>query len=170
MLELLLVVALLATLTALSVAGLRRARMAGNEASAVATLRAINSGEIAYSAACAKGGFAIALDDLAKPPAGQLAAFIGPDLGTNGVAKSGYAMTLAKDGSPSTNDLGTAASTCNASANNPASAYFAKADPIGAGTTGSRYFATDSRNSIFQDSTATIANPIVSSATTVPVQ
>ncbi len=167
--ELLVVVALVATLAAMSIAGVQRARMAGNEAAAIATLRAINSSEVAYSASCAQGGFAISLDDLAKPPGSGLP-FIGPDLNINGVVKSGYALAIAKDQSPSTNDLGTAASTCNASANDPASAYFGKADPVSFGSTGSRFFATDTRSAIFQDSTAAIANPIVASATTVPVR
>jgi hypothetical protein len=50
--------------------------------------------------------------------------------------------------------------TCNASAATPASSYFAKADPVTVGGTGTRFFATDTRGTIFFDA-ATIANPIV---------
>jgi hypothetical protein len=75
------------------------------------------------------------------------------------VAKSGYTLTLAKNAGPGVTDIGTGAATCNGSTNDPASSYFAKADPVTLGTSGTRYFATDSRGTIFT-ATATIANPI----------
>ena len=38
------------------------------------------------------------------------------------------------------------------------------------GGTGTRYFGTDTRGTIWQDSTGAVANPIVATASTVPVQ
>ena len=143
--------------------------MSGNEASAIGSLRAVNSAEATYSAVCAAGGYAVALDDLAKPPRGGGLGFILSDLGTNGVTKSGYRVRLAKDASAGVSDVGTAAATCNASARNPASSYFASAEPVTPGSTGTRYFATDARGTIVQ-STSPIANPIVLSADVVPVR
>jgi hypothetical protein len=70
-------------------------------------------------------------------------------------------VTIAKDGAAGVLDIGTGAGTCNASGANPASSYFAKADPVTAGGTGTRYFATDTRGTIFFDTAATVANPIV---------
>src|SRR5262249_50879235 len=80
---------------------------------------------------------------------------------TNGVTKSGYTVTLAKDGDPNTKDQNPVA-TCFAAApkGTPASSYFANADPVTAGGTGTRYFATDTRGTIAQDSTAAIKNPL----------
>src|SRR5437773_3379740 len=94
LIELLIVVAIIGIIAAIAVPGLLRARMAGNEASAIGSLRAINSGEATYSSSCAPGGYAVALEDLARPPTGGGVGFVAPDLGTNGVAKSGYRVTL----------------------------------------------------------------------------
>jgi len=160
LIELLIVVAIIGILAVIAVPQLLRARMSGNETSAIGSLRAINIAEATYSSSCAGGGYAIDLADLAKAPAGSTEAFISPDLKSNGVMKAGYTMTLAKDAAPGTMDIGTAAGTCNASASAPASAYFAKADPVTPGGSGTRFFATDTRGTFFFDSAAAVANPI----------
>ena len=66
--------------------------------------------------------------------------------------------------------IGSIAATCNAPAAIPSSEYFANADPVTLNGTGTRYFATDTRGTIFQDTAATIANPIVVAGTVKPVQ
>jgi prepilin-type N-terminal cleavage/methylation domain-containing protein len=162
LIELLIVVAIIGIIAAIAVPGLLRARMSGNEASAIGSLRAINAGEASYSVSCAQGGYAIDLADLVKPPAGSNQGFISPDLSANGVAKSGYIVAIAKDGASGTTDIGTAAATCNVSAGTPASSYFAKADPVTFGGTGTRYFATDTRGALFFSTTASVPNPIPS--------
>ena len=167
LIELLIVVAIIGIIAAIAVPGLLRARMSGNEASAIGSLRAVNSGQASYSSSCAAGGYAITLDDLVKPPTGSTQGFISPDLKSNGVTKSGYIVTLAKDGATGTKDIGTPSTTCNVSAGQPASSYFANADPVTPGGTGTRFFATDTRGTLWQD-TATIANPIPAGKT--PVQ
>ena len=164
-----LLVAMVGIVAAIAVPGLLRARMSGNEASAIGSLRAINSGEAIYASSCAAGGYAVTLDDLAKPPSASGQGFISPDLGTNGVTKSGYRVTVAKDAAAGVSDVGTAAATCNGSTATPASSYFASAEPVTPGGTGIRYFATDTRGTIFS-STSPIANPIVESATVAPVR
>src|SRR5215831_18720325 len=93
LIELLIVVAIIGIIAAIAVPGLLRARMSGNEASAIGSLRAINSGEASYSSSCASGGYAINLADLVKPPSGSTQGFISPDLNTNAVVKSGYTVT-----------------------------------------------------------------------------
>jgi prepilin-type N-terminal cleavage/methylation domain-containing protein len=110
LLELLIVVAIIGIIAAIAVPGLLRARMSGNEASAIGSLRAINSGEASYSSSCASGGYAIDLADLVKAPSGTpsgVQGFISPDLKSNGVTKSGYNVTLAKDATSGTTDIGT---------------------------------------------------------------
>ena len=79
LIELLIVVAIIGIIAAIAVPGLLRARMSGNEASAIGSLRAINSAESTYSSSCASNGYAQALADLAKAPAGSTQGFISPD-------------------------------------------------------------------------------------------
>src|SRR2546430_16538684 len=69
LIELLIVVAIIGIIAAIAVPGLLRARMSGNEASAIGSLRAINSGESTYSSSCANGGYSQQLEDLVMPPA-----------------------------------------------------------------------------------------------------
>jgi len=165
LIELLTVVAIIGIIAAVAVPGLLRARISGNEASAIGSMRAIIAGEASYSATCAHGGYAVILGDLAKPPAGSTMGFIGPDLSTNGVVKSGYTLTLTTDADPAVINVGTAAATCNASAQTPSSSFFASADPLTPGSSGTRYFAADSRGAIFFTTTASVANPIPAATT-----
>src|SRR5918911_1699205 len=69
LIELLIVVAIIGIIAAIAVPGLLRARMSGNEASAIGSMRAINSSQSTFSSSCAKGGYAVSLTDLATPPA-----------------------------------------------------------------------------------------------------
>src|SRR2546422_4254120 len=63
LIELLIVVAIIGIIAAIAVPGLLRARMAGNEASAIGSLRAINSGQASFSSSCAAGGDSVKLDE-----------------------------------------------------------------------------------------------------------
>ena len=96
LIELLIVVALIGIIASIAVPALLRARMSGNEASAIGSLRAINAAQSTYSSTCGANGFAVSLDDLAKAPAGSQG-FISPDLAINGVTKSGYVVNVSAD-------------------------------------------------------------------------
>jgi prepilin-type N-terminal cleavage/methylation domain-containing protein len=147
LIELLIVVAIIGIIAAIAIPGLLRARMSGNEASAIGSLRAVSSAQSSFSASCANGLYAPALDALANGPSGG-SAFISADLATGAtVTKSGY--TIAMTGSTAT---GTA---CNGSA--PlAAGYHAWADPVTT-TTGTRYFGTNTTGTIWQ-STSSLSN------------
>jgi prepilin-type N-terminal cleavage/methylation domain-containing protein len=156
LIELLIVVAIIGIIAAIAVPGLLRARMSGNEASAIGSMRAINSAESTYSSSCGSNGYAQALDDLAKAPAGTSQGFISPDLSTNGVTKSGYVVNLAADAAAV--KVTDKANTCNAAANDAMSSYFAEGHPATVGSTGQRSFATDTRGTIyFKNDGSTIA-------------
>ena len=164
LIELLIVVAIIGIIAAIAVPGLLRARMSGNEASAIGSLRAINSGESTYSASCGGNGYAQTLEDLSKPAAGSTAGFISPDLKTTGVAKSGYNVTLAAETAAAVVTL--AANTCNGAAADAKSAYWGSAVPVTPGSTGQRSFATDTRGTIFFLNTGVaLANPIPAAST-----
>ena len=155
LIELLIVVAIIGIIAAIAVPGLLRARMSGNEASAIGSLRAINSAQSTYSSSCGGNGYAPTLTVLNTPPATGQQAFISPDLSSNGVVKSGYYVNVAADTSAAT--VTAASQTCNAAAAS-ISSYFAEAHPVTIGSTGQRSFATDTRGTIyFLNSGATIA-------------
>src|ERR1051325_9199648 len=102
LIELLIVVAIIGIIAAIAVPGLLRARMSGNESSAIGSLRAVNSAQASYSSACGQGGYATSLTILGTPcNAGGAGSqgFISPDMNPatpnvttwqTGVTKSGY--------------------------------------------------------------------------------
>ena len=140
-----------------------------NQPSAIGSLRAINSGEATYSSNCAGGGYAVALEDLAKPPTTGGAAFIPADLGKNGIVKSGYRFRLTKNlASGMDDDIGSPATTCNGSTDAPSRGYFATAEPVTPGST-ERFFATDQRGFLYESHGA-ITNPIDLSRGATPLQ
>ncbi len=145
--ELLVVVAIIGIIAAIAVPGLIRARMSGNEASAIASLRTINSAEATYSSTCGANGYAQSLEDLSRLPSGSSSGFISTDLSTTGVVKSGYVVSLGPDTSAVA--VTAASRTCNGSAVDAVSAYFAEAHPISIGVTGQRSFATDTLGTIY---------------------
>ena len=168
LIELLIVVAIIGIIAAIAVPGLLRARMSGNEASAIGSLRAINSGQAAFSSSCAAGAYASDLADLQLKPSGSTQGFVSPDLKSNGVAKSGYNVTMAADATVGTQVM-SSVTPCVTVTAPLQSSYYASASPVTAGGTGTRFFGTDTRGTIFQGTTAaSVANPIPSVAT--PVQ
>jgi prepilin-type N-terminal cleavage/methylation domain-containing protein len=165
LIELLIVVAVIGIIVGIAVPGMMRARMSGNEASAIGSLRAIDSGEAAYSSTCATGAYAISLQDLVLPPDRGGQGFISPDLGANGVEKSGYTISLLTAGGTPYDGA-----VCNSPGARPESAYYASANPLALNRTGRRAFDTDVRAGIFEypGTAAAPGNPIASTAT--PVQ
>jgi prepilin-type N-terminal cleavage/methylation domain-containing protein len=143
LIELLIVVAIIGIIAAIAIPGLVRARISGNEAWAIGSLRAIGSAQGTFAASCASGRYAGALDVLGTGPSGG-SAFLSPDLAqAPSVSKSGYTVSLA----------GTAVSgvtACNG-ATNVASGFHAWADPLTV-TTGTRHFFTNSTGTIWQAS------------------
>jgi prepilin-type N-terminal cleavage/methylation domain-containing protein len=141
LIELLIVVAIIGIIAAIAVPGLLRARISGNEASAIGSLRAISSAQSTFSASCGNGQYALTLDVLGSGPGGG-SAFISPDLGVSATAtKSGYNVSMSGAGGGS----GTA---CNGSSS-LSTGYHAWADPVST-STGTRYFGTNTTGTIWQ--------------------
>lgn len=147
LLELLLLVAIIGLLAAIAVPGLLRARTAANESSAIASLRIINVSQHAYMSSCGNGFYASSLPILGDPaPVGN--GFISPDLATATIIdKSGYrlrmeegseAVVATKDGC---NPSGVAAALF--------SSYYASNEPVIPGTSGSRWFWTNTAGTIY---------------------
>jgi type IV pilus assembly protein PilA len=165
LIELLIVVAIIGIIAAIAVPGLLRARMSGNEASAIGSLRAINSAESTFSSSCGQGSYAATLVLLGTAPGAAGQAFISPDLGAaDPTTKSGYTITLVAVPAVAV----TGVTSCNgAAAVYPG--YGGNADPVST-STGTRYFGTDNRGTIFFSNTAAVPQPIVQSTTVLPIQ
>ncbi len=149
LIELLIVVAIIGIIAAIAIPGLMRARMSGNEASAIGSLRAINSSESTYASSCGSGNYVATLVELATVPTGSTGdPFISKDLSLDPSVKSGYTVTLAVGA----NDVPvTTVTSCNTGALH--TAYYANAIPMTVGTTGQRAFATNQGGTIWQDTT-----------------
>jgi prepilin-type N-terminal cleavage/methylation domain-containing protein len=174
LIELLIVVAIIGIIAAIAIPGLLRARMSGNEASAIGSLRAINSSQAAFSSTCGKGFYASVLSDLLIPPVTGGAPFISPDLGVGAptVDKSGYTIDMERgnpDGIAPTSVINDSCSVGNGGPGFAAltSSWYANAVPINPNSTGTRYFWTNTLGTIFVDSTAPIPDTTGNVAPTV---
>lgn len=153
LIELLIVVAIIGIIAAIAVPGLLRARMAGNEASAIGSLRVINSSQQAYSSSCANGFYAPTMQVLGIAPIGGGAPFISPDLSAPPpITKSGYTVTMTGPvaAPPAALD------SCNVAggAGTLAGGFWANATPTSFGSTGTRNFWTNTLGTIYVTSVA----------------
>lgn len=157
LIELLIVVAIIGIIAAIAIPGLLRARMSGNEASAIGSMRSINSAQATYSAAAAQGGYAIDLPTLGVACGAGTQAFLSPDLTSAAVVtKSGYSVTMAPGAGAAAGPLD-----CNATASQ--TAYYASAFAVTLDSTGVRSFGTNQGGTVWQDS-----NPAQGAAPTEP--
>jgi len=141
LIELLLVVAIIGIVAAIALPGLLRARMSGNEAAAIGSVRAISTAQHAYSGQC--NGYAPVLTELKA--AGN---FLSPDMTSGAVlVKSGYSVALAAGAGS------LVLAVQNAGCTAAGTSYIATAVPWSVGSTGTRAFATDERGAIWQDMT-----------------
>ena len=167
LIELLIVVAIIGIIAAIAIPGLLRARMSGNEASAIGSMRSISSANSTYSTAAGNGGYAVDLPRLAivcGAAGGQ--GFLPPDLtGAATVLKSGYNLTLASGGALA------GPADCNGSATEMD--FHGQASPADPGTTGNRYFGVTAGGTVYQNVTAVPTFALMRTggdATTVPIQ
>lgn len=141
LLELLLVIGIIAAIVAIATPGLLRARIAGNEASAIASLRAIGSAQATFSRTCANGLYAASLDILGTGPSGDVP-FISVDLGGSATAsKSGYVISLA-------GTAATGATACNGTTA-LTTGFHSWADPISSNS-GIRHFGSNTTSTVWQ--------------------
>jgi prepilin-type N-terminal cleavage/methylation domain-containing protein len=102
LIELLIVVAIILIIASIAIPNLLRARMSANEASAVGTVRTLNTAQISYNSAYPEVGFAGTLGALSgsscSPPSSTSACLIDTQLASG--TKSGYSFTLTASGTP----------------------------------------------------------------------
>ena len=145
LIELLIVVAIILIIAAIAIPNLLRSRIAANQASAVGSLRTLNTAEITYSSTY-NVGFTQTLTYLAPPaaasanPTSTAAGLIDSVLAVG--SKSGYSFTYSPGASDSTGRINT---------------YAFTAVPI-TSSTGTNYYYTDQSGVIRQNSTTTAAS------------
>jgi type IV pilus assembly protein PilA len=140
LIELLIVVAIILIIAAIAIPNLLRARMAANEASAVASLRTINTACITYNSTY--GAYPAALTNMADVAAGTSptstsADLLDPVLSSSSPQKSGYRFVYTD---------GTSSAT-----------YTVNGNPLTPNQTGIRFFFTDQSAVIRYNSTVTAA-------------
>ena len=117
--------------------------MAGKEASAIASLRAVNAAQSIFAASCGGGFYAPTLEALGTPPPDGGDGFIGTDLSTDPSLKSAYTFTMT-GGAAATG----AAASCNGiAAGGLVTTYFVGGEPQPGG--GVRNFGTNQGGTIY---------------------
>jgi type IV pilus assembly protein PilA len=133
LIELLIVVAIIGIIAAIAVPGLLRARMSGNETSAIGSLRATNSAQTNFHANCGVGNYADSFASL----------FLTPTAGGDSSVKSGYTVTLVPGAATAPVGVCSAATTSDT--------YAATAEPTTVGSTGTRFFHINGTGAIYFD-------------------
>src|SRR2546423_7485719 len=91
--ELVIVVAIILIIAAIAIPNLIKSKMAANEASAVGSVRTINTSEVAFASACPNIGFTATITDFgAAGPCNAARQLLDPQLVTG--TKSGYTFAL----------------------------------------------------------------------------
>jgi type IV pilus assembly protein PilA len=123
LIELLIVVAIILIIAAIAIPNLIKSKMAANEASAVGSVRTVNTSEVAYATGCPAIGFTVTLTDFGTagpcPPAQGLL----DNTLTTGI-KSGYSFSM------------------GGSSGSPITTYTINANPLST-STGTRHFYSD---------------------------
>jgi prepilin-type N-terminal cleavage/methylation domain-containing protein len=163
LIELLIVVAIILIIAAIAIPNLLRSRMAANEASAVGSLRTVNTAAVTFSSTYSDG-FPPSLGVLGGASGTTTASctaslLIDPVLSGNGGAivpalKSGYYFAL----NPGTVKISPVPAGCTAGFSD---GYEAVAYPVATGTTGQRSFCTDASGVIRFDPTGAQATAAV---------
>jgi type II secretory pathway pseudopilin PulG len=147
LIDVLFVIGLIGLLCSLAIPGLMRARGAAQAASALGTLRVVNSAQLSYAITCGLGFYAPDLPTLGIPPPGSVDPFLTGDLSSGvTVIKAGYNISLF--GTP----LPGAPATCNGlGLGQSAPGYAAVADPLNPLENG-RFFGTNADGVMYEHS------------------
>jgi prepilin-type N-terminal cleavage/methylation domain-containing protein len=154
LIELLIVVAIILIIAAIAIPNLLRSRIAANEASAVGSVRTINTAEVTYSSSYPDCGFTT-LSNLGGSGGTTGGAGLVDSVLANGL-KSGYSFAATPSGGGST--------ACGSGSGTPNSTYTVVGQPQSA-QTGQRYFFSDQSGVIRYTTDGSVA-----SASSSPLQ
>ena len=147
---------------AILVPGLLRARMTANETSAITSLKAIATAQVTYAATCGRGSFAASLPVLGRPVTDGEPGLLGQTLtGTGAPQAHGYSITMAAGARA-------VAGPADCHGTPTVTNFYAAAQPVAFGTTGTRSFAIDMENTVWMlTGPAAPLEPFASPATVV---
>ena len=137
-------IGIISLLCGISLPRLLLAKQAAGSASAIGSMRAINSAELTFAITCGAGFYAPKLTTLGTAPVGSREPFISPGLAeTDTITKSGYTIQIAALA------YGGAPASCNGLASGEAGQGF-KASADAAEPGNPRFFATNSSGLIYE--------------------
>jgi type II secretory pathway pseudopilin PulG len=145
LIDLIFVCGIIGVLAAIATPRLLLAKQAAGAASAIGSLRAINSSQLTFALTCGGGFYAPKLSVLGTPPPGSNQAYISPSLGMADIVTiSGFNIEV-----QATPYVGAPGSCNGLAANTAGQAFRAGADPIDGSQ---RFFATNANAQIWEDS------------------
>jgi type II secretory pathway pseudopilin PulG len=149
LIDVLFVCGIISVLCTIALPRMLLARQSASAASAIGSMRAINSAQLTFALTCGSGFYAPSLTALGAAPPGSREGFISPNLGgSDAVTRSGYLIQV------SATPFAGAPATCNGlEMGETSQAFKAGADALE--PTNSRFFATNANGQIFEH-TATI--------------
>ena len=126
LIDLLFTASLICLIATMAVPGLMRARGAAQSASAVGTLRVVNSAQLSFAVTCGSGFYSPNFQTLGVIPPNSVAAFLPPELASGAsFTKQGYTFNM------TSTPLTGAPATCNGLApGNSSPGYTLTADPM----------------------------------------
>ena len=152
LIDMIFVCGIVAVLIAIAIPRLTAAKAAAGSASAIGSLRAINSAQLTFALTCGNGFYAPNLTTLGTAPAGSNEPFIGQGMGaSNAVSKAGYVIQVgatAYGGSPAS---------CNGlAAGERGQGYKVGAD-ASSPTSAPRYFGSNASGVVWEDTASLYA-------------
>ena len=126
LIDLLFTASLICTIATMALPSLLRAKNVAQSASAIATLRVVNSAQLSFAVTCGSGFYSPTFGRLGVAPAGAPAGFLPPELSSgSSFVKQGYTFNLSGTALPG------APGSCNGlAAGAAAPGYSATADPL----------------------------------------
>jgi type IV pilus assembly protein PilA len=152
LIDLIFVCGIVGVLVAIAIPRLTAAKAAAGWASAIGSLRAINSAQLTFALTCGNGFYAPNLITLGTPPGGSREPFIGQGMGdANSVSKAGYIIQVG-----ATAYAGSPASCNGLPAGEGGQGYKAAADAATPGAA-PRYFGSNASGVLWEDSASLFA-------------
>lgn len=148
LIELMVVLAIIAILLAIAFNEYRGMQARGNDASAIASLRAIATAQWQFATTCANGKYSATLTGLGQAVPATGHPFLSPDLtAADAFEKSGYMFQIAAKA------LDQAPPACNGAA--VADGYAVTADPVKPGVSGNFFYGVNSERVLYVDEAQT---------------